>query len=1029
MISTWRGPKTWQSIPNSANRRLSLAIVLSISMCGLAAQEAEPSFEEIYVTGTRIQESGMTTPTPVTAVTVEELAIMAPGALIEGMSQLPQFFGNTSTANPGNFFSTPGSGNLNLRGLNTNRTLILLDGRRIVSSTKYGGTDINILPEAMLKGVETVTGGASAAYGTDAVAGVVNFLLDTEYTGTRGHLQGGIASRGDNENWEGSIAVGRDLGEQAHILFSAEHARGDGIYSYDDREWYRSWGLITNTSANVAAGAPARLVRPDVVSTGLSLDGIIWAPGTAIHQLEFHPDGSYSPFVFGSDVGTNPAHSISNGGSGADNGAERPFFIPETERDSLFGYADYDLTDNINVYAQGIYGRGYTRQNNVGGAFNPISGQVNAPITIFRDNAFLPAALNQIMIDNNIASFQLGRIGSNEDLGANTFTVTDSKTWSITGGFKVDIDTDGYFDGWTMNGYYQYGHTFTLGSQQGPIRLDRIYLAVDAVNSGGQIRCRVTVISGLYPDCQPLNLFGRGNASPEAIDWVKGYDTGYQVNTPVYYSDSGYDSGETISYAARPHKENEATLEQHVVELNVSGEVWEGWGAGPVSLALGGHYREEHINQLVYVSQGNTAADPNVRPVPADDATLGIRGVAANSRRAPGEVQFSTVPNVRGEMSSTEAYSEILVPLLHDLPFIQQLNFNAAGRWTDYSSSGEMWAYKFGVDWTVMDEFRLRGTYSRDVRAATLSERLDQTGGAGNVDWIVANPAPPPATLIQRFGITTRNGGNPDVAPESSDTMTVGAVYQPNWLDGLQVSVDWYDVSLQDAIAILPLQTIVDDCQGGQPGMTGDQVLCRLIILDPTSSFPVRVDGVYINLNEAKVSGVDAEIAYRADVDWFGGGESIRTRAFVTWLEESSRTNRGAGGAFIKVDNTGQTGSGLNLPEWKFTANAAYTRGPFDLFIQGRYIDGGTLNSTWEEGVNVDDNSVDSAFYVDLRASYSLQLAGGEWQVFANATNLLDKDPPITAGYTGLFGSSAQYNSALFDLLGRRFTVGVNFNF
>lgn len=1000
---------------------LPAALLLATIGSAVSAQETAPSIEEIFVTGSRIQQSGMTTPTPVTAVTVEELSIMAPGALIEGMSQLPQFFGNTTTANPGNFFSSPGSGNLNLRGLNTNRTLILLDGRRIVSSTKYGGTDVNILPEAMLKGVETVTGGASAAYGTDAVAGVVNFLLDTEYTGVRGHLQGGITGRGDNENWEGSISAGHDLGERAHFLFSAEHGQGEGIYSFDDRDWYNSTGLIT--LASPPAGTPKRLVRPNVTSTGMSLDGIIWAPGTAIHQYQFRPDGSYAPFVFGTDVGNNPAHSIANGGSGTDNNAERPFIQPDTKRDSLFGYVDYDLTDNINVYAQGIYGRGYTRQINFGGAFNPVSGQVNAPITIYRDNAFLPAALNQLMTTNNIASFQLGRIGSNQDLGADSWTVTDSETYSGTVGFKTDFESDGFFNGWSADGYYQYGRTLTLGSQQGGIRLDRIYLAADAVNSGGQIRCRVTVISGLYPDCQPINLFGRGHASPAAIDWVKGFDTGSEISTPVYYTDSAYDLGKTISYSARPHKETEATIEQHVVELNANGELWEGWGAGAISLAVGAHYREEHIDQLVFASQGNLAADPNFRPVPANDAALGIRGVAANSRNAQVETQFSNVPNVRGKMSSKEVYGEVLVPLLHDIPFIQQLNFNAAGRWTDYSRSGVMWAYKFGLDWTVADEFRMRGTYSRDVRAATLSERLDRTGGVGNVNWIQANGT------LAAFGITTVTGGNPDVAPESSDTMTIGAVYQPNWLDGLQFSADWYDVSLKEAIAQLSLQTIVDDCQAGQPGMTGAANLCALVFLDPTNTFPVRVHGVFINLNKAKVSGVDAEIAYRTEVDWFGGGETLRTRAFVTWLGESSRTNRGAGGIFTKVDNTGQTGTALNLPEWKVTANVTYSRGPLDVFVQSRWIDSGTLNSLWVEGVDVDDNSVSGAFYLDMRASYTLRTGDVEWQMFANVTNLLDKDPPIAAGYGGLFGTSAQYNNALFDLLGRRFTVGMNFNF
>jgi outer membrane receptor protein involved in Fe transport len=294
--------------------------------------------EEIMVTGSRIERSGMNAPTPVTVVTTEELSYMAPGNLIEALSQLPLFYGNTSSQSPGNFFVTPGSGNLNLRGIGTNRTLVLLNGRRVVSSTRFGGTDINLFPEEMIKTIESVTGGASAQYGTDAVTGVTNFILDTEFEGVRGHAQGGVTSRGDAENWEASFAFGTPIGEKAHLLFSTDSYQADGIFTYEGRDWYKSWGIVSN-----AGPGPTSLVRPYVVSTTATFDGLISAPGTPLNGLNFNSEGTgATPFIRNPDyVGTS--QSIAGGtGSGDFIGADRPTVTPDFERDSSFVYLDYE---------------------------------------------------------------------------------------------------------------------------------------------------------------------------------------------------------------------------------------------------------------------------------------------------------------------------------------------------------------------------------------------------------------------------------------------------------------------------------------------------------------------------------------------------------------------------------------------------------------------------------------------------------------------------------------------------------------
>ena len=243
----------------------------------IAADAAEDrDLEEVVVTGTRIAGSvGMAAPTPVTAVSAEELTAMSPSTLISALSQLPQFYGNTNNDVRTGFFSAPGAGNLNLRGLNTGgsgRTLTLLNGRRVVPATGFGSVDINILPTALVKRVDTVTGGASAAYGTDAVAGAVNFILDTNYTGWQVSALAGTTSRSDHDNTQFSAAWGTSLGSRTHLLLSAEYYQADQIDNYQSRSWYKGYSLLLNPDLSPTPGytcaadfvkSGSRITRPE----------------------------------------------------------------------------------------------------------------------------------------------------------------------------------------------------------------------------------------------------------------------------------------------------------------------------------------------------------------------------------------------------------------------------------------------------------------------------------------------------------------------------------------------------------------------------------------------------------------------------------------------------------------------------------------------------------------------------------------------------------------------------------------------
>ena len=980
---------------------------------------APPQAEQgIVVTGTRITvPAGMESPVPVTEVQAEQLEAMDPSSLINSLGQLPQFFGNT-TPNNSNFFTRGGTGNLNLRGLGPNRTLTLLNGRRMPASSAFGGVDINVFPKAMIKSIETVTGGASAAYGTDAVAGVVNFILDTDYTGIEADVQGGVTDRGDGENYTASLSFGTKLGDRGHLLLSGEIAEMNGIHSYKGRDWYRSWGSILDSSNTWR-------FYPDMHSMATSFNGIISAPGTPINGMQFDSSGNLSPFTPGAQtqgaVGTFGARTA--GGDGDDINSQGTTVWPDTDRYSLFAYADYEVSSGIKLFGQ--YIRGHNHQFQYQSPQATFSG-VPSTLTIYQDNAYLPASLRQQMIDNNIASFALRRTGALDDIGGEYYE--DWTTQDVgTIGFDAEIKSDGFLSGWKINGYGQYGRSKRIWDQYG-LRVDRIFAAVDAVDDGnGNVVCRISLYGNAFPGCQPLNLFGEGNASPGAIDYVLGNDPGVHVDTPLYFAGSGFADGITDSYDATKAKRNITTYKQKLAEVSANGTVFDNW-AGPVSLAFGASYRSESVYQISRDTANPTGNLDSFHPVLCDGAVPGYRMSSSDCTNTVG-FQFSKVPNIQGETKVEEAFAETLFPLISNGSWIDSASLNGAGRWAHYSGAGDVWSYKVGLDAGFFDTVRLRGTYSRDVRAGNLSERFNQTGGiASNLD----DPRTP--NVIEALQATLVSGGNPAIKPEKADTFTAGAVFQPHFIPGFSASVDWYQVHIKDAISTVGAQQVLNRCF-----LENAQEFCNLIVLDPNSGAILLVGDQNVNVARSAVEGVDAELDYRAPVKIFGGDEAISLRAFATWLITRSETNSTG----VTTDYAGQTGfrqsDQIAFPYPKFKANAdvTYTNGPFSLFVQGRYIGSGQEDPNMEEGegtptspgvtavTRIADNHVNSAFYVDLRLSYDFDIAGSNVELWGSVTNLFDKDPPVTPAYVGLGGTAVQVNTGLFDVLGRRYTIGL----
>ncbi len=939
-----------------------------------AAQEDAPAsvLDEITVTGSRIRAvTGMNMPVPVTVLTAQEMDFSAPGSMVDALDKMPQFL-NTSRPGTDQGIGTDANQSIvNMRGIGTNRTLILLDGRRVAPTTKQGTIDISILPDSMIDRVEVVTGGASAAYGTDAGAGVTNFILDTDFEGYDGHVQAGQTTRGDTDNLEASFGFGTAIGERWHFIGALDFAEADSLETWDDREWFQDWGVVTNPAFG-QPGQPQLLTFPDVTSTLYSFGGLIQQPNSALHRLVFQPDGTTTPYVLGNPSALAGTQSQTGGSGGADIQRDRALFgvMPSVDRQNLFAHATYDMSDDLQLYAQLIAG-----SNEVDGNGFPsvLFGPWQA--TIFRGNPYLPANVAQIMAGENLASFGFSRMGSVADTTVSRL-VQDHDFESYTFGFEKAVNE------WRIEGYAQTGRNEGVLDIKNFPRTDHLFAAMDAVlNPAGQIVCNRTLFDPSFR-CVPIDLLGAGRASPEAIAYVtEGVKTATTVNR------------------------------QQVLEVSADGNILDGWGAGAVSLAAGISYRKDTLNQVT-IDPTNPTNDPSYVAVPVNNPALGIRGVPLGFAGVNSGVQFSIVPNFSGEIDVKEAFSEIRVPLLADRSWARQLTMTAAARWAEYTGSGGIWSWKTGFDWQAVEALRLRATVSRDVRAANMSERYDAAGaGATVMDPVFGN---------QNVTFTQIIGGNPNVEPEEADTITVGVVIQPPGLEGLSFSADWYSIDIAGSIGLLGSQRIVTDCY------LGAQPLCEQVTRDPVTQVITGVDNTYLNINEVAVSGADLEAVYGIVFD--GSGRTLNLRLIGSWLNDHSITNLGA----PRQDRAGETGA-LSLPAFQGIMSATFRTGPLTVFLQERYIDEGMrrYNGNRPEiaGVTIDDNTVDSVLYTDLRVSYTFDRSSrGNFEIFANVSNLFDEDPPLAANHS-TFGGSTHTNVSLYDVLGRRVVLGGRFSF
>ena len=903
----------------------------------------------VTVTGTRITRPGMETPVPVTSVTREEMLQLSPSTLLDAVDQLPQFVNNSTPENVIGWSGSAGQSFLNLRGIGSNRTLVLLDGRRIVASTRRGATDIGVLPEVLVDRVEIVTGGASAAYGSDAVAGVVNFILDKDFEGVAGHVQAGVSERGDYASYEFSLAAGMQLDQSTRLLVAVDGYANEGVPDYLDREWHESWSATWNPDPN----GPDLAMLPNVVSSVYTYGGLI--PRGPLAGTQFLPNGQAAPFNYG--IGSTGGVQI--GGDGVDVGRERTL-SPPAKRTSAFLYLSQDWTPNLTGYFQLLHGRNIVEFDKDP---NFMSGSWEA--TIFSDNAYLSEDVRGRMVAAGVTSFPFARYASRGDLSAGQVR-TDNSTISVTAGVEGEIG------GWRTNAYYQYGVNQQDLEFKNVVRVDRVYRAMDAVRdpASGAIVCRSTLS---FPDdgCVPTSFFGDGAVSQAAKAWI------FTDNTLVQ------------------------NLAQHFFEVAIDGEPFS-TPAGPVLLALGASRRSETYEQY------STPYQSSQRTPTA--SSQGYRGLPSIYASGYSLVERASIGSSHGAARVWEAFTETIVPLVSDQPFARSVDLQAALRFATYEGSGDIWAWKAGLDWEMTDEIRLRSTLSRDVRGGTLAERFDRAPGGTTARDPFLEGSP-----VYSFGEV--QAGNPSIDPERADTWTIGAVLQPDFLPGFSISADYYDVRIHDAISRPGVQTIINGCYDGVAEM------CDLITRND-AGFISLVNSTFLNVDLARTSGIDIEAAYATPISVLGGAERLDLRGMAAIYTEASLTPFGR----PRDEFAGETGPGGGLPDYRLLASATYTRDALAVGFTAQYIAEGAYNLDFEEGVHITDNTVDAMWYANARISYLFDVRGGQVEAFFNVRNLFDRDPPI-AGFSGGGFYGTMHAPSDFDQIGRRYTAGVSWRF
>lgn len=938
-----------------------------------AGQSIEPAAAQdvsdetaIIVTGSRLARSGFNTPVPVTVLGSDDIARRGSANVADVLNEIPSFRPQSSPTTSAIFISNLGASIADLRGLGGNRTLVLIDGRRVVASTVQGGSftpanavDLNLVPTSLLARAEVVTGGASAAYGSDAVAGVTNLIINRDLQGLRGTIQYGQTERSDGEEFFGSLAWGtRFAGDRGKFVIGGDFVVNQGLGDCYTRDWCAiGYNTVNNpfvtgsTTTRVIAGQPALLILPNTKTATASRGGLV--VGGPLRGLEFGANGT----TFQHDYGTYGSGLFQSGG-GPDQGNSFYQFFPLStplERFNLLSDLEYEASDSLKLSFQGSFGR-------VSGNLLSTQRRDVSPTGAYQirnDNAFLPDSVKARMASAGVTTLPFGRIWN--DIGPGRGEVT-RETYRLVGGLTWKLGAD-----LTLDAYYQYGQTDYSQRGYNTTINSRMGFAMDAVrdSASGNIVCRATLPGAAFraaaAGCVPINPFGSGSPSAQAIGYVTG----------------------TVM--------QDTQIKQHVAAATLRGDLAELW-AGPLSFATGVEYRKDIVaSQIDAISAANDFFS------------------------SPG----SGIVGGRKSMEVKEGFLEAALPLARDLPFAHSAEINGAVRFTDYSITGSVTTWKIGAEWAPIEAIRLRGTRSRDIRAPNLFELYaTPISSFQTVD--------DPANGGARGLIPTLLQGNDQLRPEVANTWTAGAVVTGRFgrAGTLRLSVDYFDISLDGAISTLGAQVIVTRCAQGVTALCSlitrgsgnqlTQIFNKNLNLNTliTRGFDIEAD-YRVELGETKLGFRALATVVNDLITVDSAGVAVdRAGQNGAAVSQPSGLPRYSVNAFINAEH-GPVFGQIQLryiPEGRYqTTSIGPDEDGYSPLLPN----------------SVSNNRVAPFTYVNLNATYRLLDRDGQRvELFGVVNNLLDKDPP-----NQMPASGGVTNPVLYDVLGRNYKAGIRFQF
>ncbi|MBU2299376.1 MAG: TonB-dependent receptor [Gammaproteobacteria bacterium] len=969
-----------------------LAVLSSFTV--MAEEEAkdtkvEKSIEKIEVTGSRLRSTDLQGFSPVQVIGASEIDTSSVANIQELLLKNPAF-GAPALSRTNSNFLTSGSGvaTVDLRNLGTERTLVLVNGRRYVSGVP-GDTavDLNTIPTQFIERVEIMTGGASAIYGSDAVAGVVNIIYKKEFEGIEFDVQSGQSAEGDNDDDQIQFTMGTTSANgKGNFMVHGSYTNQGAVYSRD-----RERSAVDQISLGAAVtGLPEDMFTPySPYYSSYAPQGRFVAGGKA---YTYDKNGN---FISGfSTNGTDTREA-----DGYNRNAIRTIAVP-TERYLFAATGKYEFTEGWNATLEGTYASTQTQSQLEPFALSSVDiypgsgGQLPVEFEKFIESATNPGEYERTLVRNELIPDELYNLATdtNGD-GIRDISFTRRMSDIANRGSRADRDTfrimagiDGEIaDGWFLESYFSYGQSKEGQNGTGQVNVLNFKSALEAVKDEfGNLICRDA--SAREQGCTPINVFGAGTVSPEAANYV---------NAPS--------SLNTLAT-------------QQVAGLSVSGDLFE-LPAGFVGLAAGAEYREEYAR--------------------SEFDALQQAGLNAGN----------AIPSTEGEFDVMEYFTEVNVPILADAFMAKQLNLRGAVRFSDYSTVGNTESWNVALDWAPIDEVRFRAIRALSTRAPNIGELFSppsQTFPSGLTDpclgitattagaqaeacrldaGVMANIAANGAFTLNQSdiqGVSGYNRGNQDLDAEKGKSWTFGVTVSPDGIpvvEDFDFNIDYFDIEIEDAIVSTGRQYILDQCYGGDASLCSF-VTRRQAAVGPNSAGSLEyIDSAVTNSGGFVTSGIDYVITYSKDFEDYGLAGQLNGRLAYTHVISGYEI------PLPGAERDNFNGE-INAPQDKFYLSLGYAIGDFNIAWNTTYIGESFLDDGFLSGYDLAPESVGvgSVTYHDLNVAYKpFDMA----EFYIGINNLFDQDPPPII--SGLPGSSTGVETAAstYDPIGRRYYAGV----